>query len=86
MTFSFREWILISAVFVLLAGWGVDRRIMISRFASQATQISLLREKFAEYERAAEYQKDHGLFREFFWDAELNFPVLVPEDKHTLKP
>lgn len=63
MTFSLREWILIFAVFVLLAGWGVDRRMMAARFSSQEKQISRLREDFAKYEELSKLQRDDSLFQ-----------------------
>ena len=63
MRFSFREWILISVVFVLLASWGVDRRMMAARFSFQEKQISRLQEDFAKYEELSRLKRDDSLFK-----------------------
>ena len=63
MRFSFREWILISVVFVLLAGWGVDRRMMAARFSIQEKQISRLQKDFATYEELSKLQRDDSWFK-----------------------
>jgi hypothetical protein len=84
MRFSFREWILILAVFILLAGWGVDRRMMAARFSSQEKQISRLQEDFAEYERLSKLQRDDSSFKSLKEYLELRDPnaIIIDLKKH----
>ena len=86
MRFSPREWVLISAIFVLAAGWGVDRRSMGARLDRQEKQISSLQKEFALYEELSKRMRDDSSFESLREYLKMTYPNVLnvePEDLKT---
>jgi hypothetical protein len=66
MRFSLREWRLIIALFVLAAGWGVDRRMLAIRNSAQQTEIDRLKEFNSKMEEALTHATRELADIEFF--------------------